>query len=117
MPITNSNHRELQAREHIARLSEEYRVVLSDGAAEMLLLPLREYFEVGMGQELEDWRMSVAQIFETITKEEPTRLDLLFTQFLTTRPVGTSWPVRTTTSIIRAFSKHFCNIPPFCGRT
>ena len=108
-------------------LENEYkhRITLSDEARQLLILPLIEYrklsklrinftrdkyqyLEIDYGKELSQWRYSLGDIIETIAKS-PARIEGDDDRHT---PIPQE---RTSMSVIKAYSRRFCNIPPFCG--
>jgi hypothetical protein len=92
---------------------------LSTEAKQLLILPILEYQRIAnasndpyierginMDLELSNWRDSITKIIESM-REEPARIDSIVQ--------GRRLYERTSMSVIKAFSKKFCNIPPFCG--
>ena len=87
----------------IQSFEQEHRMQLTPGAVEIILIPLVEVLESGMKLD----QIVVAETLRTLLRdvaEQPDGRD---------KKAGkrSSW------SVIRAYWKNFCNIPPFCGPT
>lgn len=76
--------------------------VLTSGARQMLLIPIIEQYERGGTFSAEDVEQSLGQLF-AVMMEDPA-------------PVDSNSSSRSSLSVIKAFWKRFCNIPPFCSR-
>jgi hypothetical protein len=92
--------------EHVNRLERQYNLRLSPGARLMLTVPISEEFDrlAAEGSERESAFVSTMASLELIfasMAEEPD-------------PRDSDSSLRRSPSVIRAFWKRFCNIPPFC---
>jgi hypothetical protein len=102
----------------ITKTEIELRIKLSNEAKQLLILPLIEVLKIEDGRkdsfryrnykyyEFENWRKSIVLLMESI-KYEPARIDRTEENYELSK--------RSSISVIKAFSKKFCNIPPFCG--
>jgi len=88
---------EIQLR--IDRYQDRFGVRLTPGARQMLLIPVVEAYERGDSPDLETVDRSINTIFSTLREESP-------------RLPGEQGRA---ISVIRAFWRNFCNIPPFCS--
>ena len=117
---------ELELQGFLLQVSRDKGIRLTPAAALMLLLPL---YEVNLRSaprrtwirrtlqrrplllDKAEIRQSLTMLVQEVAKS-PATADLVF------EPVGPSQPsvqARSTLSVIKAFWKRFCNIPPFCG--
>jgi hypothetical protein len=90
--------------EIIVSAEREYRVTLSAGARQMLVIPVLETIETGEEFEWEEVRRSIFKIVQTTAEGGGPREG---------RSIGERF--RNSLAIIRAFSAQYCRIPPFCG--
>ncbi len=74
---------------------------LTPAAREMLFTPIEEVVDFGLEV---DWGAVQSSVFKTVAVSEPDE---------SSPNTGGRYTSR---SIIAAFHKQFCNIPPFCGR-
>ena len=81
-------------------------VRLSPAAREMLIIPVAEQYSLRQEVPLEVVERSIVTIVSTIAEESVERFAPLPLQ----RPTSS-------VSVIRAFWRRFCNIPPFCSPT
>lgn len=77
--------------------------VLTSGARQMLLIPIIEQHERGEELSVGQLEESLSQLF-TVMREDPSPVD------------SRNRNIRSSLSVIRAFWRRFCNIPPFCSR-
>jgi hypothetical protein len=85
----------------------EYRITLSAGARQMLMIPVLETIEMGERINWEEVRRSIFQIVQTIAEGGEPREGRSV--------VGERF--RNSLAIIRAFHLRYCSIPPFCRPT
>jgi hypothetical protein len=90
-------------RDLIFRWEGQTNTMLTNGARQMLLIPIVEEYERSGGVPFEVVNESLRQIFAAM-REDPSPVDSRNTN------------VRSSLSVIRAFWGRFCNIPPFCSR-
>lgn len=107
-----------EAHTFIEKVEFEFNIRLSREAKQMLILPLVEVYKINDNDwtnnrsskfdkyDFEEWRNSIRTLMNVI-KSDPARID----QFKSNRQISS----RSSLSVIKAFSKKFCNIPPFCG--
>ncbi|GAB3892477.1 hypothetical protein GCM10028803_05340 [Larkinella knui] len=107
----------LEIYNYIYILETKHDIFLSEPAKQMLILPLLEY-NINIGSNVDnsvglnsnpnsrDWRESLEMIIENV-KDEPAEFDR--------NRIKQRRNVRSSISVIKAFSDKFCNIPPFCG--
>jgi hypothetical protein len=97
----------------ISETERRYSIRLSGDARQLLILPLIELRRLSFQNERnarifppeldQDWRRSIESIIETI-RENPAGIDQEFIQRETS-----------SLSVIKAYAKRWCNIPPFCS--
>jgi hypothetical protein len=75
---------------------------LTQGAKEMLRIPITELFENEAYRNGEEVDKSLSRIVGSLREEPHSRSE------------GYG-PLRTSIAVIRAYAKNFCNIPPFCS--
>ena len=97
-----SSPRMWRFQELIHRLEERTNTVLTSGARQMLLIPIIEQYERGGEFSVGEVEESLSQLF-TVMREDPSPVDSRNTN------------IRSSLSVIRAFWRRFCNIPPFCS--
>ncbi|WP_299226563.1 hypothetical protein [uncultured Psychroserpens sp.] len=102
----------------LSEMEDINEIRLSNEAKQLLILPLIEYQKISkrnsrnfntnenFKRELDSWRESISKIIKTIAYE-PARIDRLDNDSILNE--------RTSLSVIKAYAKRFCNIPPFCG--
>ena len=86
--------------ELVQSFETEQKVQLTPGAIEMIFVPLAEVLESGAKLDQRVVAETLRSTLDTVAKEPDAR---------DTGQRRSSW------SVIRAFWKNFCNIPPFCG--
>jgi hypothetical protein len=90
--------------EIIERAQQAYDLELTAGAREMLAIPVIETQEFYGDVNWDDVERSVNDIVHSMMHDADSR-DLRLSQ-----------QTRSSLSVIRAFFKRFCNVPPFCNR-
>ena len=75
---------------------------LTQGAKEMLRIPITELFESEAYRNGEEVDRSLSRIVASLREEPHSRSE------------GYG-PLRTSIAVIRAYARNFCNIPPFCS--
>lgn len=88
--------------EIIDRAERRAGITLSWGAREMLIIPVIESIETGR-HDLESVERSISDLIETAAEKH-------YPEYLSNGECNS-------VSIIKAFHKRYCNIPPFCERT
>jgi hypothetical protein len=88
----------------IISAERQYRITLSAGARQLLMIPVLETIEMGERFDLEEIQRSIFKIVQTIAEEGEPREG---------RSIGERF--RNSLAIIRAFHLRYCSIPPFCG--
>jgi len=88
--------------EMISAAERDAGVQLTWGARQMLIIPVAEALELRGEVDWRDVEGSIRDIVRTVA-EEPA-------------PEERDRSVRSSISVIRAFFRRFCNIPPFCSR-
>lgn len=86
----------------LRRYERSQGLVLSNGARQLLRVPVVETAEFAEQFDREQTNASLANVLATL-KEQPRS------------PAEGTDNVRTSVAVIRAFWKNFCNIPPFCS--
>lgn len=86
----------------IERAERKSQVNLTRSAREMLVIPVVEVLETEGGIDWDQVDVSIQDIVRTIAEE--------------TAQESKVFPMRNSLSVIRAFHRRFCNIPPFCSR-
>jgi hypothetical protein len=95
---------ELARYEEIVQSFEnEYRMQLTPGAVEIIFVPLIEVLESGSSLDQRELAETLRTVLETVANEPDGR----------DKAAGT----RSSWSVIKAYWRNFCNIPPFCGPT
>lgn len=94
----------------ISNMEEKYNITLTDSAIEMLLIPLEERY----ANEKDKIITNRDYIFKSIQDLfEEMSLNKNITEELFVKEAGE----RSSLSVIKAYHKKYCNIPPFCERT
>jgi hypothetical protein len=86
----------------LASYEQENQVTLSPGAVDVLFIPLVELLEAGEAVDIGQVTTTFTVLIGTM-KNEPSNKDRK--------------QARSSLSVIKAFWKNWCNIPPFCGET
>jgi hypothetical protein len=89
--------------EFVASFEQEHRIQLTPGAVELIFVPLIEILEAGQAIDEAVVAETFRKLVQTIATE-PDKRD---------RAKG----IRSSLSVIRAFWKNFCDIPPLCTAT
>lgn len=92
-------------QEILRKHEEEYEIELTEGAIEMLSIPIFELVQQGRDINLKELEVSLEEIIRSV-KEDPAEMDMQRKMIFK----------RSSLSVIRAFWRKFCNIPPFCSR-
>ncbi len=101
--LSNYSETSRKYEELIHLLSNEIGINLSPAAKELLLIPILEQYQIKGKLEYWEVEKSLRSIL-LYAKVEPSVIESINTV------------KRTTMSIIKAFWKEFCNIPPFCTK-
>jgi hypothetical protein len=88
----------------IRRAEEDSGVTLTFGARQMLIIPVYEVIDSGRTIDWEQVNSSVRLIVQTAAEEVAPRGTASFGE-----------RIRNSVAVIAAFSRRFCNIPPFCA--
>lgn len=98
-----------QVEDFLQSFEKEYGVELTPGAYEMIVVPLVEVLQTGEELNLEMVRNTLEQIVIEVAKE-PAARDVTLSK-------KNSQQTRSSWSVIKAFWKRWCNIPPLCDST
>jgi len=89
----------------IRLLEQKYLITLTSGARQMIAIPITEALLISGDINLETMERSISKIIESMREQNVDARDM---------PADTR-SIRSSLSVIRAYAKLFCNIPPFCG--
>jgi hypothetical protein len=101
--VYKTHGRELaRLEEFVESYEKEYQISLTPGAIEMMFIPLVETLETGGKLDFAEVTSTFSVMIRTI-KEAPSPKD--------------KKAERSSFSVIRAFWRAWCNVPPFCDDT
>lgn len=118
--------RELKVEEYLEDALDENQIFITPGAYLMITVPLFEaahlqHYRSELGvrdsvldTDVEMMRESIKRIVTDITSN-PARADQVPEEREGFDEEGERRSVRTSLSMLKAFFRNFCNIPPFCG--
>jgi hypothetical protein len=87
----------------VQRFEEDRHIQLTPGAVELIFVPLIEVLTVSQSLDQADLDETFSKLLQTIETEPDPRDQVK--------------GVRSSLSVIRAFWRNFCNIPPLCSAT